>query len=37
MGRTSLEDIPHVNFDRDFAKIKQDYDAKKAADAAAKK
>lgn len=33
MGRTSLETIPHVNYDRDFAAIKQQYDEKKAAEA----
>jgi NADH dehydrogenase (ubiquinone) flavoprotein 2 len=33
MGRTSLETIPHVNHERDFETIKQEYDAKKAADA----
>ena len=30
MGRTSLDTIPHVNFDRDFDQIKADYEAKKA-------
>lgn len=33
MGRTSLETIPHINFDRDFDSIKKEYEAKKAAEA----
>ena len=35
MGRTSLEDIPHVEHSRDFMAVKAAYDEKKAA--AAKK
>ena len=35
MGRTSLTNIPETAIDRDFAAVKQDYEAKKAAAAAA--
>ena len=37
MGRTSLENIPHVNHDRDFEQVLKDYEEKKAAAAAAAK